>query len=117
MEVGQDLSEKARDVLDLGRRPVKSMRALVEDTLCIPVIHAELAQREIAGATISVTDGDETWRGIVLNLLGDNKNPLVRRATIAHEIAHLLYDPDGGRSVQRRNDLCRNCSRVSVLYG
>ena len=93
-KVGQELSERARDVLDLGRRPVKSMRALVEDTLCIPVIHVELAQRAIAGATISVTDGDETWRGIVLNLLGDNENPLVRRATIAHEIAHLLYDPD-----------------------
>ena len=125
-----------------------------------------------------------------MNLHGDNQNPLVRRATIAHEFAHLLYDPDeylnkvtvdtyegleynpkigpdiadsehyhveqranafaisflapkgvenfaadffpirstpdyptrkvckiGGRSVQRRNDVCRNCSRVSVLYG
>ena len=32
--------------------------------------------------------------GIVLNLKGANDNPLVRRATIAHELAHLLYDPD-----------------------
>ena len=92
--VGQELSEKARRILDLGYAPVKSMRELVEDTLCIPVIQVELAQRTIAGATISVTDGDETWRGIVLNLTGDNENPLVRRATIAHEIAHLLFDPE-----------------------
>jgi len=93
-KVGQELSERARRILELGYAPVKSMRALVEDTLCIPVVHVELAQRTIAGATISVTDGDETWRGIVLNLTGGNENPLVRRATIAHEIAHLLFDPE-----------------------
>ena len=29
-----------------------------------------------------------------MNLKGANDNPLVRRATIAHELAHLLYDPD-----------------------
>ena len=92
--VGQELSERARRILNLEHDPVKSMRELVEDTLCIPVIQVELAQKTIAGATISVTDGDETWRGIVLNLKGDNENPLVRRATIAHEIAHLLFDPE-----------------------
>jgi len=70
------------------------MRELVEDRLCIPVIQAELPQGAIAGATIAVADRDRTLRGIVLNLKGDNKNPLVRRATIAHEIAHLLFDPD-----------------------
>ena len=93
-KVGQELSEKARRILKLGLAPVKSMRELVENTLCIPVIHVELAQKTIAGATISVTDGDGTWRGIVLNLKGDNENPLVRRATIAHEMAHLLFDPE-----------------------
>ncbi len=92
--VGQELSERARQILELGSAPVNSMRELVEDTLCIPVIHVELAQKSIAGATISVTDGNETRRGIVLNLMGGNENPLVRRATIAHEIAHLLYDPE-----------------------
>ena len=70
------------------------MRELVEDKVGIPVIQAELSQESIAGATISVADGDQIRRGIVLNLEGDNENPLVRRATIAHELAHLLYDPD-----------------------
>ena len=93
-KVGQELSEKARRILELGHAPVKSMRKLVEETLCIPVVQVDLAQKTIAAATISVTDGDETWRGIVLNLTGDNENPLVRRATIAHEIAHLLFDPE-----------------------
>ena len=92
--VGQELSKKARDILELGHCPVKSMRELVEDKLGIPVIQAELSQKAIAGATISVADGDEIRRGIVLNLKGANDNPLVRRATIAHELAHLLYDPD-----------------------
>ena len=92
--VGQDFSQRARSILGIGHRPVKSMRELVEDTLCIPVIQAELSQKPIAGATISVTDGDDIRRGVVLNLKGDNENPLVRRATIAHEIAHLLYDPE-----------------------
>ena len=92
--VGQELSERARKILGLGLDPVKSMRKLVEDTLRIPLIQVELSQKTIAGATISVTDGDETWRGIVLNLKGDNENALVRRATIAHEIAHLLFDPE-----------------------
>ena len=93
-KVGQELSERARAILKIGHGPIGSMRELVEDTLCIPVIQAELSQNRIAGATISVTDGVETWRGIVLNLKGANENPLVRRATLAHEIAHLLFDPD-----------------------
>ena len=80
--------------LGIGHFPVKSTKELVEDKLGIPVIQAELSQKSIAGATISVADGDEIRRGIVLNLKGDNENPLVRRATIAHELAHLLYDPD-----------------------
>jgi transcriptional regulator with XRE-family HTH domain len=92
--VGQDLSETARNILGIGSLPVDSMRELVEDRLCIPVIQAELHQGAIAGATIAVADGDRTLRGIVLNMKGDNENPLVRRATIAHEIAHLLFDPD-----------------------
>ena len=39
-------------------------------------------------------DGDEV-RGVVLNTLGDNSNVWIRRATLAHELGHLLYDPDG----------------------
>ena len=93
--VGQELSEKAREHPgDWASSGEVNEGIGGRLTLCIPVIQAELSQRTIAGATISVTDGDEIRRGIVLNLKGDNEDPLVRRATIAHEIAHLLYDPE-----------------------
>lgn len=93
-QVGYLLAEDARNLLKLGHMPIESMRELVEDTLGIPVIQAQLP-RAIAGATISVNDSQgEGVRGIVLNTMGDNENVWVRRATLAHELGHLLYDPD-----------------------
>ena len=70
------------------------MRELVEEKLGIPVIQARLPNR-IAGATVMTTndDGDEV-RGVVLNTVGENENVWIRRATLAHELGHLLYDPD-----------------------
>ena len=38
-------------------------------------------------------DGNEA-RGVVLNTVGENQNVWIRRATLAHELGHLLYDPD-----------------------
>ena len=92
--IGYDLADQARDMLELRDRPVKSMRDLSEDTLGIPVIQASL-QDEISGATVAAMDsrGIER-RGIVLNFEGPNQNVWARRITLAHEIAHLLYDPD-----------------------
>ena len=69
------------------------MKNLVETNLGIPVIQAELP-RHIAGATIAVSDSQYTdVRGIVLNTVGANENVWVRRATLAHELGHLLFDP------------------------
>ena len=93
-KVGYLLAGEARAELGLGDRPLKSMRELAEMVLGIPVVQAELPQR-IAGATIAVSDGElQTQRGIVLNTTGANENPLVQRATLAHEVGHLLFDPD-----------------------
>ena len=64
----------------------------MEDALGIPVVQTKLASR-IAGATLSVRDSGKKTRGIVLNIAGPNENPLVRRATLAHELGHLLLDP------------------------
>ena len=94
-KVGYELATEARNVLGLGRSPIRSMRALVEERLGIPVIQATLkGNKEIAGATVAATDdrGGEV-RGIVLNTLGANGNVWVRRATLAHELGHLLFDP------------------------
>ena len=92
--IGYRLAEQARQRLGLGDKPVPSMRSLVEDVLGVPVIQAELPN-EIAGATVAVNgEDDRRCRGIVLNTFGQNENVWVRRATLAHEIGHLLYDPD-----------------------
>ena len=92
--VGFDLAKLARTTLDLGSTPIKSMRELVEDRLGIPVVQVEIGQ-DIAGATVATMDENgKQARGIVLNTKGKNSNVRVRRATIAHELGHLLYDPD-----------------------
>ena len=93
-QVGYNLAEDARRTLHLGESPIVSMRELVEERLGIPVIQARLPNA-IAGATIMTMDenGKEA-RGVVLNTVGDNENVWIRRATLAHELGHLLYDPD-----------------------
>ena len=92
--VGYNLAREARETLQIGQAPIPSMRELVEDRLGIPVIQARLPQT-VAGATIVTVDeeGNEA-RGVVLNTVGENENVWIRRATLAHELGHLLYDPD-----------------------
>lgn len=88
-QVGYRLAEQARQVLALESEPVHSMRDLVERRLGLPVIQVKLP-KGIAGATIA----SNGLRGIVLNTEGANSNVWIRRATLAHELAHILFDPD-----------------------
>ncbi len=92
--IGYRLAEETRNILRLGNSPIESMRDLVEKRLRIPVMQARLPSW-IAGATIKTADenGDQV-RGVVLNTVGDNENVWIRRATLAHELGHLLYDSD-----------------------
>ena len=93
-KIGYRLAEDARRTLMLDESPIPSMRELVEDRLGIPVVQVELGQN-IAGATVvtKAEDGREA-RGVVLNIAGENENVWVRRATLAHELGHLLFDPN-----------------------
>ena len=92
--IGYGLAEQARQHLGLRDEPVPSMRGLVEETLGVPVIEARLPS-EIAGATVAVAEENgREYRGIVLNTIGQNQNVWIRRATLAHELGHLLYDPE-----------------------
>ena len=92
-KVGYTLADDVRSILGLGHSPIESMRNLVEVRLGIPVVQAKLPQR-IAGATIATGHSEYgEARGIVLNTVGANKNVWVRRATLAHELGHLLFDP------------------------
>ncbi|RQT22666.1 ImmA/IrrE family metallo-endopeptidase [Burkholderia contaminans] len=87
---GYKLAHRTRHLLGLSQaEPIKSLRALVEEKLRIPIVQADLPAA-FAGATIS----NGSTRGIVLNLQGFNENPWVRRNTLAHELGHILWDPE-----------------------
>lgn len=89
-EKGYLLAEKTRSLLGLDdEEPISSVRALVEETLNIPLIQTNLEHR-FAGATIA----NGSYRGIVVNERGRNSDVAVRRMTMCHEMAHLLWDPD-----------------------
>ncbi len=87
-EVGYELADSLRRELSLGIDPIPSMRGLIEVQLHIPVVQTQLDAR-IAGATVE--SGGR--RSIVVNVDGRNSDALIRRSTLAHEIAHLLFDP------------------------
>ena len=85
---GYRLADQTREILGLGEfSPIASLRSLC-NTIGIPVIQAVLPEN-FAGATIAVN----SQRAIVVNTKGYNENVWVRRATIAHELGHLLWDP------------------------
>ena len=100
-KIGYNLASKARAQLQLGERPISSIRDLTEKRLGIPVIQARLPEN-IAGATVTTLDElGKAARGVVLNTVGANANVWIRRITLAHELGHLLYDPD-----ERLQNLC-----------
>ncbi|MDH4227030.1 MAG: XRE family transcriptional regulator [Deltaproteobacteria bacterium] len=89
-EMGYNLAEDTRKILGLNNdEPINSLRELCIKKLSLPLLQCELP-RVIAGATIA----NDTVRGIVVNTAGRNGNVWVRRATIAHELGHLLWDPE-----------------------
>lgn len=87
---GYELAHDTRRLLGIDAgAPVESLRDVVETTLRIPLVHLSLPN-QFAGATIGVGN----TRGIALNTAGLNTNVWVRRSTLAHELGHLLWDPD-----------------------
>lgn len=84
------LAHKTRELLGYGAdQPIDSMREVCS-RLGIPLIRAELSPT-IAGATVA----NNAMRGIIVNsFTSANNNVLVQRATVAHELGHLLWDPD-----------------------
>lgn len=88
---GQRLARETRRRLGIEPdAPITHLGRLIEERLGAPVIQAEFTQQQIAGATLAVGG----HRGIIVNTLGANQNVWVRRATLAHELGHLLWDPD-----------------------
>lgn len=91
-ERGYRLAARTRAILGLGDvEPIHSIRAVAEDLLGLPIVEAPLGS-SIAGATIV----NNRARGIVLSsILASTNKVLLRRTTIAHELGHALWDPDG----------------------
>lgn len=86
--VGYELAEKTRLRLGLSpTEPIKNLRQLIEERIGIPVITAELGEA-VAGATII----NGKARGIVIGSHIATAPP--RRMTLAHELGHLLWDPE-----------------------
>jgi Zn-dependent peptidase ImmA (M78 family) len=89
-KVGYELAWKTREIIGLPLyEPITNLRELCIYKLALPLVQCELNQA-IAGATVANNES----RGIVVNTKGRNENVWVRRATIAHELGHLLWDPD-----------------------
>ena len=87
---GYFLAGEARRLMDIPEdEPIDSLRELIERRLEIPLVHMKLS-RTVAGATVA----NGPARGIAVNTLGPNGNVWVRRVTLAHELGHLLWDPD-----------------------
>ena len=87
---GRELAEHTRRLLNLSDHdPIDSLKNLAQRILGIPVVQMELPPA-FAGATLA----NGSSRGIVVNEAGPNQNVLVRRMTVAHELGHLLWDPD-----------------------
>ena len=88
-KIGYELAQRTRQLLNIApSEKIPSMRDLLRK-IDIPYILTELSSA-IAGATVATNNS----RCIIANINGKNENPLIRRITIAHELAHLLWDSD-----------------------
>lgn len=85
---GYELAARTRRALGLDAAlPISNLRELCE-RLGVPIVQLALPAN-FAGATVA----SGSARGIVVNTEGANRSVWVRRATIAHELGHLLWDP------------------------
>ncbi len=108
---GYELAARVREQLQLGNDPIPSLRDLCEQRLNVPVIQTELGS-DFAGATVDASG----CRAVVLNLSGRNREVFVRRATLAHELCHILFDPPERLEdlrVDRYDDLDRPVDQVA----
>jgi Zn-dependent peptidase ImmA (M78 family) len=84
------IATKVRHRLELGAGPVDSMRDLFATRLPdVTVLYAHLCNDKVSG--VSFVDAAR-GPAVVLNLGGKNRNPPVRRFSLAHELCHLLFD-------------------------
>ncbi len=92
---GAGVAAKVRKKFGLSLGPIPSMRDFVRDLFPeVRLFYAELGSEGPAGVTLA---GGEIRPTIILNLEGKNRNPAVRRFSLAHELAHLFIDRPRGK--------------------
>ena len=92
---GAGVAVKVRERSGVSSGPVPSMRDFVRDLLPeMRLFYAELGSEGPAGVTLAKAQIRPT---IILNLEGKNRNPAVRRFSLAHELAHLFIDRQRGK--------------------
>ena len=92
---GADVAAKLRKRLGLAGGPIRSVRNLVRESFPgIRVLYAELGSDGPAGITFADAQREPF---IALNLQGKNRNPAVRRFSLAHELGHVLMDRSRGK--------------------
>lgn len=91
---GASCARAWRREIGLSQRPVRSTRDLVQNAFPeIAVLITDLGSDAISGVSFADVARGPT---IVLNSRGKNENPLVRRFSLLHELAHLLLDARRG---------------------
>ncbi len=94
---GADHAHAWRVELNLGTRRIASVRDFVRKTFPeVAVLLMDLGSDSVSG--VSFVDA-KRGPAIVLNTRGKNENPLVRRFSLLHELAHLLIDATRGHSL------------------
>ena len=90
--VGYQLAIDARNRLNLGVSPIRSMVVLAGEDLGIPVVSADLPPG-VACATLSNTDeSGREIRGVVMNSAGPNRDAWSIRVNLARGLGHVLFD-------------------------
>jgi transcriptional regulator with XRE-family HTH domain/Zn-dependent peptidase ImmA (M78 family) len=86
---GEELAERVRGYLELGVKPIPSMRRIVEEQFGIAIVWVteDHLDPSVDGASTS-----SPCRAMLVNLLEVNRFPWRARATMAHELCHLLFD-------------------------
>lgn len=90
---GYKLARFVRARLGLGADPIGDMGALLEETLGIAVRVDELVSDNLRAA--SIVDADRAAAAAVLAASSPDRerNPVLARVYLAHELGHVLFDP------------------------
>jgi Zn-dependent peptidase ImmA (M78 family) len=97
---GHRLARQVREKLGLGGDPIPDMRALLEEQLGVAVLVDELSSTDLRAAAIRDRHRASAATVLAANDHRRDKNPILARVYLAHELCHLLFDPAPPNSVR-----------------